>query len=128
MNKKILLVAIIIILIGGVLLGFFLYNKNSNMDIGEFKLSDYQSFLDKFPSDKSVIEIENAVVAREQAEKIWIGIYGNNIKDRKPYSVLFDETNGVWLIQGSLPKNWDGGVPHILIKTDGKILAVWHDK
>lgn len=49
-DKKILLAAIVTILIGEVLLGFFLLNKNSNKDAGEFKLSDYQSFINNFPS------------------------------------------------------------------------------
>ena len=58
-----------------------------------------------------------------------IEIYGESVKNKKPYNVSFDEQNQVWMIQGTLPKNWDGGVPHILIqKSDGRILAIWHDK
>lgn len=116
-------------MIGGVLLSFFFINKNSNKGIGEFKLSDYQSFLDKFSSDKVVGNIDNTEIAKAQAEKVWIEIYGNNIKEKRPYEVLFDNENQVWLVQGRLPKNRDGGVPYILIqKSDGKVLAVWHDK
>lgn len=128
MDKKILLVAIVTILIGEVLLGLFLLNKNSNKDAGEFKLSDYQSFINNFPSEKMVDAIGSAAEAKKQAEKLWVEIYGESVKDNKPYIVLYDSANKVWLVKGSIPKNTIGGVPNILIQADGKVLAVWHDK
>jgi hypothetical protein len=127
MNKNALLLIITIILIVGVLLAGLLF-INSNRNVGEFKLSDYQRYLDNYSSDKVTIEIKNAKIAREQSEKIWIEMFGVSIKNKKPYKVFYDKVNKVWLIQGSIPENWDGGIPYILIKTDGKVLAVWHSK
>lgn len=128
MDKKILLAAIVTIFIGEILLGLFLLNKNSNKDAGEFKLSDYQSFINNFPSEKMVDAIGSAAEAKKQAEKLWVEIYGESVKDNKPYIVLYDSANKVWLVKGSIPKNTIGGVPNILIQADGKVLAVWHDK
>ncbi len=128
MDKKILLAAIVTIFIGEILLGLFLLNKNSNKDAGEFKLSDYQSFINNFPSEKMVDAIGSAAEAKKQAEKLWVEIYGESVKDNKPYIVFYDSANKVWLVKGSIPKNTIGGVPNILIQADGKVLAVWHDR
>lgn len=72
--------------------------------------------------------IDSTTAAKKQAEKLWVEIYGESVKDNKPYIVLYDSANKVWLVKGSIPKNTIGGVPNILIQADGKVLAVWHDK
>lgn len=130
MNKKILLTAaIIIILIGGVLLGVFMLKDKTNNVVGEFKLSDYQFFLDNFSVNITVKEINNAEEAKIQAEKLWIEIFEKKeIKWEKPYNVSYDPSNKVWLVYGSLPKNYLGGVAYILIQQNGKVLAIWHEK
>lgn len=127
-NKKIMLIAVVIILIGGVLLGLLLLNGNSNLDVEEFKLSDYQSFINNFPSDKTVDMIHDVTDAKIQAEKVWVEYYSESVKGEKPYTVSYDSANKVWLVTGTLPTDYMGGVPYILIQTDGIVLAVWHTK
>jgi len=124
MYKNRVLLTFIVILFIGSLLGFFLLNMN----VGDFKLSDYQSFVNDYPSDKTVEKIDNAAVAKVQAEKVWILTYGEDVKEEKPYKVSYDSTSKVWLVTGSLPMFSLGGVAKILIQTDGKVLAVWHEK
>ena len=63
------------------------------------------------------------------AEELWVGLYGEGIKEKNPYKVFFDKENEAWVIQGTLTFNTVGGVPYLLIEMKtGKVLAVWHDK
>lgn len=133
MNKKLILYGILFVLIvaligGGIYISFFKKAKTDET-IGAFKLMDYSYFIENFPSNKVLGSVDSAQLAKENAEVIWIETYGESIKKIKSYKVFFDEENQVWLVQGSLQKNWKGGVPYILIqKYDGKVLAVWHGK
>ena len=71
--------------------------------------------------------VPNKTTAIKIAEAIWLPIYGERIYKKKPYTVKLE--NGVWIIEGTLPRNSKGGVPYIEIqKTDGKILKVMHGK
>jgi len=71
------------------------------------------------PNEKTAIAIAVAV---------WSPIYGGKIiKGEKPYKAVL--TNGVWHVEGSLPKGKMGGVAEIEIsKEDAKILRVSHGK
>ena len=62
------------------------------------------------------------------AVAVWIPIYGEkNIKGETPYHAAL--RNGVWTVEGSLPKGWVGGVAIAEIsKRDGRILRVSHGK
>ena len=126
-RKYIFLFAIILITLIGVVI--ILIIKNRAPDVKSFDVSQYQYYIDTYPSDKSVGSILDAKDVIVKAENFWIEKYGNGVKKKKPYQVFYDEKNGVWLVKGSLPPNMDGGVPHILIENStGDVLAVWHDK
>ena len=125
--KKILIFAIILIMlfVGGVAMSIL----NQSVKVGTFDIATYSKYIDRFPSEKVLGPISDRKSAKENAESLFREIYGDSIKSKKPYTVSFDDKSQVWLVQGSLSKNHDGGVPHILIrKSDGKVLAVWHDK
>jgi len=63
------------------------------------------------------------------AEEILLPIYGKDINDKKPFEATYDEEFKVWIVSGTLGKNFIGGVPNVIIqKSDGKVLAVWHTK
>jgi len=116
-----------ILLVGSAIL--FITNYGGKEKIKEFSLNEYNDYIQRFPSDRKTDTVESAKMAKVEAEKIWIEIYGEKVKNRKPYNVFYDDKNGVWLIKGSLRKGEDAGVPYILIrKHDCKVLAVWHCK
>jgi hypothetical protein len=60
------------------------------------------------------------------AEAILIPIYGKEqIDSEKPLTAKLKD--GIWTVQGSLPKGWDGGVAIIkLAKQDARIIHVMH--
>ncbi len=127
-RKRILLVAILVVFLVGILILAIQNNRNS-FDIKPFDYNDYQYYIENFSSEETLGRILNAKDAALKAETVWVEIYGELIKNKRPYQLSFDEESQVWLIEGTLPENHVGGVPHILIrKSDGKVLAVWHDK
>lgn len=128
MRKNIILVVVTTVLIADILMRLFSDNRSFNRDSSDFQLTDYQFELNNFHSDEIVEKIENNDEAKAQAEHVWVEVYGDTIKNNKPYTVSYDSSSEVWLVTGSLPQNSSGGVPYILLKSDGKVLAVWHDK
>ena len=72
--------------------------------------------------------VPNAEVAAKIAEAVWVPIFGaRSVALKKPF--LVTQTNGIWLIRGTLPAGSLGGVPYAWIaKTNGAILKIWHDK
>lgn len=129
-KKSIFIICAIMLLIGGVV-AILLFNKEPK--VGKFNISEYSNYIVDFPSEKVLGHVDNAESAKERAESVLLELYGESIKDEKPYRVLFDESSEVWLVTGSMPKslfgNVKGGVANIIIQqSDGKVLAVWHDK
>lgn len=132
-NKLFLTIITILIftIVGvGVYMSFFKDTKSEGSEtVGKFNISDYNYFIESFPYEKVLGPLDSVQLVKENAEIVFIEVYGEEIKDKRPYSISFDENNQVWLVQGSLPEKWVGGVPNILIqKSNGKVLAVWHDK
>jgi hypothetical protein len=71
--------------------------------------------------------VPNKLTAIRIAISVWLPIYGEKIYNEKPFDAKLE--NGIWTVEGSLPKNSLGGVALIKIqKTDGKILLVIHGK
>jgi hypothetical protein len=97
-----------------------------------FNVEDYSSFISEFPSDRLLGPVVNAEKAKTCAESIWIELYGPDVLDERPYKLSYDATNKIWLVQGNIRNFFGsskGGTSHILIQeSDGKVLAVWHDK
>jgi hypothetical protein len=65
-------------------------------------------------------------VAIKIAVAVWEPIYGaEQIAGERPYQARL--TNGVWIVEGSLPRGTIGGVAEVEIsKDDGRILRVSH--
>ena len=134
MKKNIIIIIVIIfIIIPAVGIIYITLFKN-NETTGSFELADYNEYISHynayFPAEEKkepVGYIGSPEDAKKAAEAIWKEIYGKSITTKKPYKTFFDEENQVWLVRGTVL--FTEGGPHILIqKSDGKILAVWHDK
>lgn len=97
-------------------------------EIGVFDVNDYTETIARFRSTLVVEPITNADVAKAVAERIWLDTYDERVLEQKPYVVMRDDANGVWLVRGTLPKGLLGGEPFIIIEDSGCVLAVWHEK
>lgn len=72
--------------------------------------------------------VPDAVTAKRIAEAVWLPIYGKKVLSEKPYQATLNSKD-VWVVEGFLPKEMDGGVAYIEIsKRDGRILEVTHGK
>ena len=70
----------------------------------------------------------NAATAKRIAEAVWLPIYGKSVLNEKPFKARLTN-EGVWVVEGSLPKDMLGGVAYIEIsRRDGRILEVTHGK
>ena len=92
--------------------------------------SIYTGCVDKKPKitlDKSLC-LSNEDDTIKIAEKEWYKIYGENIYKKKPF-VAEIKNDSIWVIQGTLPENYDGGVPYAEINAKNcKILKITHSK
>jgi hypothetical protein len=72
--------------------------------------------------------VPNKDVAIKIAVAVWEPIYGaEKIAQEKPYRATL--ADGVWTVEGSLPRGMKGGVALAKIsKEDGRILRVTHGK
>jgi hypothetical protein len=72
--------------------------------------------------------VPNSDTAIKIAIAVWEPIYGaDKIAIEKPYQARL--TNGVWIVEGTLPKDIIGGVAEARIaKNDGRILKVSRGK
>ena len=65
--------------------------------------------------------------AARAAERIFVGIYGNEVVSERPWRVT--EINGCYLVTGSLPKGMLGGVAQLkLQKNTGRVWVYLHGK
>ena len=138
-RRRVFAAAVIFLIAAVLFLGVLIYNNSAARDEpveGEsFSLADFQAVLavKEFSSDRRVGAISGVKDAAGKAEAVWLEIYGEAVEDEKPYVVSRDSENGVWFVTGSLPRDfWGrsvmGGTACILIRDDGKVLAVWHEK
>ena len=99
--------------------------------VKEFSVSDYEWELQTYPSNKNVGSVDTADRAVDVAKNLWLEEFGMiNGQSYDPLKgiairISFDSENQCWLIYGDLPSNVDGAVPHALIETSGRVLAVW---
>ena len=72
--------------------------------------------------------VPNAETAISIAVAVWSPIYGHeNIERQKPFQAALN-SDGIWVVTGSLPKGWRGGVALAEIaKSDGRIVRVCND-
>ncbi|MDD4969563.1 MAG: NTF2 fold immunity protein [Paludibacter sp.] len=71
--------------------------------------------------------VPDKITAIRIAIAVWLPIYGDAIYKEKPFDAVLK--NGIWIVEGSLPKGFLGGVAVIKIqKKDGKVLSVFHGK
>ena len=72
--------------------------------------------------------VPDAVTAIRIAEAVLAPLYGEEkIKSERPFKATLKKD--VWIVEGSLPEGWKGGVAVVEIsKKDGRIYRVSHGK
>lgn len=102
-----------------VIITFQTTHNNSNNSEQQYSKHNYIPVCGYVPDDSTAIKI---------AEAIWFPIYGETIYEERPFKAMLNEDD-VWIVEGTLPEGFKGGVPYIEIrKRDCKILRVSHGK
>jgi len=130
-KKKII---ILFTTIGIILTIVIMYHRYINI-VRKFSINNYKSYIEEYPSDIVLDKIGNSKKAKEEAIKIFIKIYGKEIKKKEPFIVYYDKNSKTWMVRGSMPFKCNlpwyscgGGVPEILISEEGTVLAIWYGK
>jgi hypothetical protein len=72
--------------------------------------------------------LNNQDEAVKMAEKMWLEHYGESIYNAKPFKAKI-KNDSIWIITGTLPEDYDGGVPYAEINAKNcKILSFKHGK
>ena len=83
---------------------------------------------DHIECDPSQGYVPDSTTAVQLAQIFFVRVYGEKVLEKKPFIAVL-KNGKIWMVDGTLEKGMDGGVPHIEIqKSDGKILAIYHGK
>ena len=78
----------------------------------------YKLSRDAVPTEEVALEVGKAVL---------VGVYGESVLRAAPFDVFYDKNRKAWIIIGTLPEGYVGGVPEITVrKSDGRILRIHH--
>lgn len=117
------LVCAMIAMLGSVLLVY------SSVRVRPFSVDAYKEYIELFPWAHTTAPIESARDARISAKQIWQDTYADVCNEsHQPYVVSFDPIAEVWMVEGTMLFLHEGGVPHVLIRSNGEVIALWHDR
>lgn len=72
--------------------------------------------------------VPDSTTAVQIAQILFVRVYGEKVLEKKPFVATLKNGN-IWVVEGSIDKGVDGGVPHLEIqKSDGKIVYLIHGK
>jgi len=72
--------------------------------------------------------VPDSTTAVQIAQILFVRVYGEKVLKKKPFVATLKNGN-IWVVEGSIDKGVDGGVPHLEIqKSDGKIVYLIHGK
>lgn len=132
-KKTIVLImaGVVLVIIGGAMI--MSSDSSKPLDVSEFDLKEYQWELETYPSDRSVGQVNDQETAIQIARLLWVEEYStigsqpHNPINGREIEVSYDPNNECWHINGTVPLNTLGGVPHAIVQKDGKVLAIWYD-
>lgn len=132
-SKKTIIATILSVILLATLAVFAIFQRTQNTEIRKFSIDDYSQEINTFSSviEKSYGQVNTVEDAKKVAEKVIDEVYrqdGIFLGTTKPYQVLFDDKNQVWLVQATLLFSPGSGVHVLINKSDGKILATWNYK
>lgn len=79
------------------------------------------------PINPPFVIVPNEETAIAMAEAVFVVAFGNEVLSKKPFVAKLDATKRYWLVCGTLPAGYVGGVPEMKIrKSDGRIMKVKH--
>ena len=112
--------------------GFYILKEEEEEDLIidmrlDTSIPRIRPYFEGYGFDKSRGMVPDKETAIKIAESIWYPIYGSQIYTEQPFIAEL-ESDTVWIVRGSLPKDRVGGCAEIrLRKSDAAVLYVDHE-
>ena len=126
MKKKIFVLSLVSIAF--ILMLYIFTSSKDKIIVHEIDITEYRYDLkiEQFPSEINIGEITDEYYISEKVRNIFNEKFPDSTFIKRPLYIAFDESYNCWFVCGTLPPNMLGGVPSILIKPNGDVLAIWH--
>ena len=98
--------------------------NSSNQMIDSFELEKYQWEINNYQINRNVGLVPDKDTAVNIAKKLWYEKYSETISYSE-IKVSFDNKNECWHIFNTVEPDVLGGIFHVLIEKNGKVIAVW---
>ena len=110
------------------------------IDGGVFDVAEFSYAINLHPNEQKTNAISSSAEAVQAAIRVWHEVYYYDELDKRdgrPNDIMrgisevkffCDDGTDCWLVYGVLPNEpypTAGAVPHIILKSDGTVLAVW---
>ena len=110
------------------------------IDGGVFDVAEFSYAINLYPNEQKTNAISSSAEAVQAAIRVWHEVYYYDELDKRdgrPNDIMrgisevkffCDDGTDCWLVYGVLPNEpypTAGAVPHIILKSDGTVLAVW---
>ena len=99
-------------------------NNSSNQMIDSFELEKYQWEINNYQINRNVGLVPDKDTAVNIAKKLWYEKFSETISYSE-IEVCFDNKNECWHIFNTVEPDVLGGIFHVLIEKNGKVIAVW---
>ena len=110
-------------------------SNQNQVVVQDFEMSDMQGYVDVYPWAENIGPITSGEEAVEKAKEIWVrefcSLYnrGNTWEEAggHPIDVYYDNSSDCWYLTEVLPADMVGAVAHLIVRSDGEVLALWHE-
>lgn len=96
----------------------------------EFHDSTYGGSIDElFVQEMYIDNYQSANEVAESIDKLWLEVFGNDVKKQRPYVIEYDDEKMIWHIRGNFSylKGGPGGVAHAIVSEEtGEVIYMWH--
>ena len=101
-----------------------------NIDIVDCSADELKSLSNVPEYNKTFGKIDTAKDAYKVAISVLTEIYGEKCeKNEKPFEIFYNSTAQAWIVRGTLPKNYEGGVGCVALdKETGTVLMIRHGR
>ena len=132
-NTILLLTIFILLLVFLTFVGVMIYNKVNETIYKEFKLSEYSSIINNYPSDEQIGVISSILTAKENVRELFGKIYGEDVLNDYKYTIVgYDSESDTWLVCCSLISPFKrkygrtaARSPCAIVQSNGRVLAIW---
>lgn len=105
--------------------GIIIEDMYYDEDVKSFDVNDYKDKISANTVSKTFPYIYDSISLKSCAYELWDEIYVGIPVSQDTYEAFFDTKSNTWYVRGTLAQGTSVGVPHMIVRTDGVVLAAW---